>query len=297
MNATATEVPATEGARTERAEGLSDPEPPPWSAVLRTQLRLLLQKKWKLLTLLALAIAVQTFGILSLIPRFGPDSALGVTTGVAGWSLSTIAMAPPVYGLVGLIALFWAASVWSDEGPGARAYHWSLPVRRPVHDLTRVGAGALLFMAAALLAVSVGYGIHVLGGANIPLGEPPVLGLTVLGIGLVYLLGAIPTFLVDHPIRWTVGTVLGYLILGGLLQEAAERWSWLAGLEGAVKSVWNGAYGLEAAFAAPPHVSTVVQQTGSATSVAALLLWLCLAAVAVVSLSLLHLERAKGAAE
>lgn len=290
------EAPATKGARTERAGGLSDPEPPPWSAVLRTQLRLLLQKKWKLLALLALAIALQTFGILRGVQWMG-EPAPGVEAGGGGWSLSTIAMAPPVYGLVGLIALFWAASVWSDEGPGARAYHWSLPVRRPVHDLTRVGAGAILFMAAALLAFSVGYGIHVLRGVSISLGEPPVLGLTVLGIGLVYLLGAIPTFLVDHPIRWTLGTVLGYLILGGLLQEAAERWSWLAGLEGAVKSVWNGAYGLEAAFAAPPHVSTVVQQTGSATSVPALLLWLCLAAVAVVSLSLLHLERAKGAAE
>lgn len=278
-------------------EGRTETRPPAWRSVLQAQLRLVLRKKWKLLTFLVLAIALQTFGILSLIPRFGPDSALGVTTGVAGWSLSTIAMAPPVYGLAGLIAFFWAASIWSDEGPGERAYHWSLPVRRPLHDLTRVAAGALLFMAGLLLAVSAGYGVHMLRGINIPVGEPLVLGLTVLGVGLTYLIGSVPSLLADHPLRWTVGTVLGYLMIGGLLEEGAERWTWLAGLEGAVKSVWNGAYGLEAAYTAPSHVSTAVQNTGSPTSADALLLWLGLTAAAVVSVSFLHLERAKGAAE
>ncbi len=60
--------------------------------------------------------------------------------------------------------------------------------------------------------------------------------------------------------------------------------------------MWNGAYGLETACTAAPEVSAVVQETGTSTSVDALFLWLVLATAAVVAVSFLHLERAKGAA-
>ena len=261
--------------------------PPSWGIVFRSQLRLLLRKKWRLLALLGLAVAVPT----TQVPT---QSARGM-----GMGLPEVAANPVPYWMAVLLAVAWAVSIWSNEGPGERAYHWSLPVRGPVHDLTRVAVGGLLFLTVALLSFSVVYVALLLMGGSFVLGDPALLGLSVAGVVLGYLLGTIPALVADHPLRWTVGTILGYLILGGLIEEAAERWGWLAGVEGALKSVWNGAYGLNDAIMAPSIVwlSGQVGESVSPDPVGALVLWLCLAAVAVVSLSLLHLERAKGAAE
>lgn len=304
MNAN-TEAPTTEGAQAagaKHAEGEAEAGPPPWGTVFRAQLRLLLRKKWKLLVFLALAIGLPTVGLFRAVTLAGAELTPDLAPGLAAYSLETVAMSPPVYGLAGLLALAWAASVWSDEGPGERAYHWSLPVRRPVHDLTRAGGGALLFLAASALGLSVAFVAHLLLGGRFALGDAAVWGVIVLGIVVSYLLGTIPALVSAHPFRWVIGTVLGYVFLGGLLEVSAERWSWLAGLEGAVKSVWNGAYGLEAALHAPLVVSLSPRvgesfSPGPRGGVLALFLWIVLAAAAVVGVSFLHLERAKGAAE
>lgn len=290
MNGTA-ETPSAEGAQ--GGEGRTDTGPAAWSAVLQAQLRLLLLKKWKLLALLALAIALPTVALLIADPPAATESTRDF--GLADFAATSF------YWLAALLALAWAASVWSDEGPGDRAYHWSLPVRRPVHDLTRVGVGGLLFLAVAALVVFGVWAGHLLLGGSFVLGDPALFGLSAAVVAVAYLLGTIPALVADHPSRWAVGTVLGYLILGGLLEEAAERWSWLAGLEGVVKSVWNGAYGLENALTYPSVVaiSRRVEEYSldPGQGGGALLLWLGLAAAAVVGVSFLHLERAKGAAE
>ena len=46
------------------------------------------------------------------------------------------------------------AIVWFNEAPPHRRYHWAMPVRREVHDIVRVGAGAAwLLVAIALYCV------------------------------------------------------------------------------------------------------------------------------------------------
>lgn len=293
MNGT-TEAPATEEGRAAGAKGAgggTEAGPPAWSTVFRAQLRLLLRKKWKLLGLIGLA------GLTALFWADPPAA----TPSTRHFGVAEFAASPFVYGVAVLLAVAWAASVWSDEGPGERAYHWSLPVRRPVHDLTRVGAGGLLFLAAAAPTLAGIYAAHLLLGGGFALGDPALLGLSAGVVAVAYLLGTIPALVADHPLRWAVATVLGYLIIGGLLEEAAERWSWLAGPEAAVKSVWNGAYGLENALMSPSSVfvSRFVEEYSPDPGQAggALFLWLGLAAAAVVGVSFLHLERAKGAAE
>lgn len=68
-----------------------------------------------------------------------------------------------------------------------------------------------------------------------------------------------------------------------------------------MKSVWDGVYGLENALLSPNFgfVSRRVEEYSPDPGQAggALLLWLGLSAAAVVAVSFLHLERAKGAAE
>lgn len=275
-------VTTTSAAATDPGASATEAAPPAWSAVLRAQARLLVRKKWKLAGLIAAGGALAAY--------------LGLAE-TATNDLSQVIVGSPVYGLAWIVAIGWAASIWSDEGPGDRAYHWSLPVAGPAHDLTRVGLGGVYYLAVGFLGLAAGTVLFVFFAGRPVLGGAGVWGLTALGLTVGFLLGTVPALLTAHPLRWTAGTALGYLILGGLLGEAADRWTWLAGLEGGVKSVWNGTLGLESAIAAPMQVGGFADEMVSTRPVAALLLWLGLAAAAVVGVSLLHVERAKGAAE
>lgn len=272
----------TSAATTDSGASATEAAPPAWSAVLRSQARLLLRKKWKLAGLIAAGAALAAY--------------LGLVEGTAN-DLSQVVVGSPVYGLAWILAVGWAASIWSDEGPGDRAYHWSLPVTRPAHDLTRVGLGGLYYLAVGFAGLAAGTALVALFAGTPVLGGIRVWGLAALGLVLGFLLGAVPALLTAHPIRWSAGAALGYLIVGGLLGEAADRWTWLAGLDAVVKSVWNGTFGLESAIAAPMQVGGFADGMVTTRPVAALLLWLGLSAVAVVGVSFLHLERAKGAAE
>lgn len=267
-------------------EGTRGRVPPDWASVLGAQSRLLARKQWKLLGLLAAGTALVTF------LRFGEAYREQATI-----TVEELLLGSPLYVLACLLAVAWAAGVWSDEGPGERAYHWSLPVVRPVHDLTRVGVGAGFFLIAGLGGLALGGAASLVWGVPLVPGGITSMGLIALGLLLGFLLGTVPALLSGHPLRWAVGVPLGYAVFGGLTAEAADRWSWLQGIEAAVTSVWSGTLGLRAAFLAPHEVTGYAEGPVSSEPLGALLLWLGLAAAAVVALSFLHLERAKGAAE
>lgn len=256
--------------------------PPGWTEVYGAQLRLLIRKQWKVLGALAVAAAGFTY--------------LGLMEGLAANVLALL-LGSPLYVLAWILAAGWAAGVWSDEGPGDRAYHWSLPVSRPVHDLTRVAIGAALYLVIGALGLAAGSLVFAVGGGAPTLGGVAAWGLIALALLTGFLLGTVPALASEHPVRWMVGVTFGYLILGGLLEEAAEKWTWLGGVETAVKSVWDGSHGLQAAMFAPHRVTGYAEETASGGAVGALLLWLGLAAATVVAVGFLHLERAKGAAE
>ncbi len=50
----------------------------------------------------------------------------------------------------------WAVMVWHGEGPDSRSYHWSLPVPRPLHDLARVGVGAVYLLGICAVLAGAG---------------------------------------------------------------------------------------------------------------------------------------------
>lgn len=70
-----------------------------------------------------------------------------------------------VAALLGLPAgLFWALGVWHGELPHRRAYHWSLPVSRPGHDLARIAAGGLWLLAAYGVLAAAGAVVAAMSG-------------------------------------------------------------------------------------------------------------------------------------
>jgi hypothetical protein len=70
--------------------------------------------------------------------------------------------------IVAMLALLggvvWAVMVWHGEGPSRRSYHWSLPVRRPVNDLVRVGLGAAYLLGVCTVLAGIGAMADALNG-------------------------------------------------------------------------------------------------------------------------------------
>ena len=286
-------VPPGDGSAPEREDAS---RPPTWGTVAAAQARLVARKRWKTLAAIPLGMGLFVLPWLYMVLVDAGASPDGVSVSFVDLLLG------PLYFLVLLVGFAWALTLWSDEGPGDRAYHWSLPVERPVHDLTRLGVGAVWFLAAGVAGVLVwGLGWNTFAG-GIRTGSLEGLLIGASGPGLAYLLGSVPALLCDRPLRWTAGSVLGYAVGTGVLMEIAKRWSWLSPLPDVLASVWSGELGLRAAVLAPRHLAGVVEapvENVSPTSEPglALLLWVVLAAAAVVGLSFVHLERAKGAAE
>lgn len=118
--------------------------------------------------------------------------------------------------LPGMIALGGLAAVltWSNEGPGNRRYHWSLPVARELHDLLRVIAGALwlvmLIAAFATIAWFLEAPIH----RSYWLNDAPLFWLAMFLVPLlVYALATVPALLSGKPLLWIFGTMLVSLLL------------------------------------------------------------------------------------
>lgn len=260
-------------------------EPPAWTTVMKQQVRLVSWKQRRSLALLALAAAVVS--LLRLAPPFPADAAVAATE---------ILILAPAYGFGLLIALVWPVIVWSDEGPGDRSYHWSLPVPRAVHDLTRTGVGGAWFLTAALVGLAVGF-LTVFVGWGRPTvpGAPGPLVAAALGLTVAYLGGSVVAQLTEHPFRWLLGIFIGLVLFGTLGAMAAMRWPWAAPVYEVGLSVFQGSYGLNAALDAP---RTLARGDAAASDAwAALLLWLGLAVAAVVASSLVFRQRAKGAAQ
>ena len=274
----------------------SVPRPPAWGTVLAAQARLVARKRWKTLAAIPLGMGIFVLPWFYVAAETGALPSGGIST-FAGLMLGS-----PFHLFAILAAFAWALTLWSDEGPGDRAYHWSLPVGRPGHDLIRVAAGGAWMLAVGATGVLAwSLGGTLLSRMTITPGAPGELLVAASGVCLGYLLGSVPALLCDRPLRWTAGSVLGYAVGTGVLMEIAKRWVWLAPLPEALASVWNGELGLRSAVFAHVHIqgdtSGWLVDTYTSQPGLALFLWIALAAAAVVGLSFVHLERAKGAAE
>lgn len=244
--------------------------------VFRAQLRLLFRRWWSLtgLALLTAApMAILTGGV------HGVET-LSLSDGVARtWMLPT------------LMALFWPAiATWRDDKPSERAYHWTLPVDRAMHQLLRTAAGWVHLMAGlaagGLLAWAAMAGIQ--GGAEA--GDLGTLAAVPASAMVLYLVGSIPALITERPVLWLI---VGYAALGAVIGIAGLLdWSWLQQL--LLDAVTSGRLSLSAAANAPATLGgQLVGELGvTASPWQALGLWLAVTAGLTVATARLHLERA-----
>lgn len=258
---------------------------PGWTVVLRRQMRLVMLKRRRELLLLGGAAALAAF--LRLTGAFPADSV----------SFARFFAASSLLPLVTFVALLWPGGVWSGEGPGDRAYHWSLPVARPAHDLTRLGAGAAWYLVIVALGLGIGLLTVYLGwGRATPLTRVEVPVAAVLTTVLAYLAGSVPTLFSGHPYRWIFGTYAGGGLALMLSEVVAEKQLLAAWLHEGLRSVTVGDYGFMSAFEAPVRIAAAPGFDGAGGAPwGCLLLWTGVAAAAVAITSLVHLERARGA--
>jgi hypothetical protein len=105
----------------------------------------------------------------------------------------------------------WSMLVWWREGPDRRSYHWSLPISRPIHDLMRVLAGAVILLGCyAVLAFAGWLAAHAQGNFDhLAALWPQSWASYFVGPTIVYLLVSPLVLWSDYAItRWAYGVIL-----------------------------------------------------------------------------------------
>ena len=162
--------------------------------------------------------------------------------------LTRLLAAAPVW--LTVVGPVWAIAVYHNEGPSNRLYHWSQPVRRDIHTLARLGAGAAwLLILYAVLALA-GVLMAAVDGAG---GQLSAVGFvawvnffTAPLIGFVGL--SILTVLSDYPIRWFFG--LFFLFVASL--ALVEEWlGWSAVVEYVLAPLGGEAWALGPTLVVP----------------------------------------------
>lgn len=250
--------------------------PPGWRAVGRLQIALVGRGRRRELLLLGGVMVALMLG-----QRFPGGSAAPTTQSAAQILLSSSHV------LLLFVALLWPTSVWRGEGPGRRAYHWSLPVDRRVHDLLRVSAGAawLLGTVAAGAVLGLGIGVAIEGG--IPAGDWRVYPGLLLALLVLYGFGSVAALVSDHPFRWIIGVPVLYVGVRSIAGLAG-----LGSVTTALQSAETGRLGLATALFGPRSFTSSFwrQVLGDGAPLQAGLLWFLIAAGAVLLAASLHRE-------
>ena len=160
--------------------------------------------------------------------EIGPDLLIGPGAGMVLLAIGTV----------------WGVVAWRDEPPRTRFYHWSMPIDVAVHDLARVTAFLLWFLAGLALYLLVG--LLVMSGYDVPLravGWMPWVAPYAVGI-IGYLLGVAFATAFERPVEY----VLGVIILSSALWLVAVAYQ-LEWLLAGLRQVFFGRYGLITAAA------------------------------------------------
>lgn len=199
-------------------------ELPTWLQTLSTQIRLIRRTRRKGLTILMAIVVTQivfmaSFGILlgvtfttsdegtevgfSHVSRL--DEEFELELGEGGWALAVGFLIFAIFGL------FWPVSVWSDDRPAERSYHWAMPVERSRHDLTRVLAGGIIYWVLLAIVYLVAVGAALVSGNTAGLDRLTLwswLGL-IMGPAIPYTVGSVFAVRFEHPMAWFWGTIGG----------------------------------------------------------------------------------------
>lgn len=202
--------------------------------------------------------------------------------------------------LASLLGNFWSfpllaglfaplAIVWRGEGPSGRAYHWTLPVDRPVQQLLRIAAGWLHLMAGVAAGLLVAWGLGALFHGGMALGRPGVVLGLFPSITVLYLLGSVAAVATDHPLVWIF---VAYLAVGAIQAVASTQgWGWLD--TAVAEAFTTGPLSLSAAAAGPQGLAF-----GEASDLVrwrpwqAVPLWIAISAALTAAAARVHLERA-----
>lgn len=106
-----------------------------------------------------------------------------------------------------LIGPVWALTIFHNEGPSERLYHWSLPTDRTAHTLARVAAGAAWLWILFGVLLGAGALVAAIDGDLWQLGVISTAGWVNFFTGplLGYLLVSILAVASDYPVRWLLG--------------------------------------------------------------------------------------------
>lgn len=115
----------------------------------------------------------------------------------------------------------WAFSVFHNEGPSNRLYHWSQPVRRDLHTMARLTAGAAWLVIMYAVLAAAGLLMAAIEGTAWQLAAIGFSGwanfFTAPLIG--YFAVAVLTVLSDYPLRWFFGLIFLFVATLSLMQQ------------------------------------------------------------------------------
>jgi hypothetical protein len=184
-----------------------------------------------------------------------------------------------------MLALFLPMVVWKGEDPANRSYLWALPVERGWHQLAKNGSGWVWLMVAMAALLLWGLFMATVTGGDIAvkdysqfIGEDmrsaqrgdwrriveqvpgwqwavPFTAATIM-----YLIGSAVVLASNHPWRWYVGVVFGFMVLSAVL----EITDWTAG-ERVMEAFFDGRYGLQTVLSGEANTTgTYLSRAGEA---------------------------------
>jgi hypothetical protein len=189
-----------------------------------------------------------------------------------------IAFHPEHQMLPGIVGFLFPILVWRGEERFGASFLWTLPVDRRRHALAKVFAGWVWLMGGVALFVLWSLALALLSGGNIFAEETlrvlrsfsipashtldpaavetirwtpePLLWLAPFtSATAAYLLASALGLATRHPLRWIVGSVVGFYIVFGIVDAANSEWL-VNILERPLESLFEGPYGLDALLTA-----------------------------------------------
>lgn len=272
-----------DGVRTDEAERgrTSDPEAgparrsPTVGEAFRAQLRLLFRRRWSLAAL----------AVLTALPMVVLAASLHGAPGVALSDLIQGTWIAPT-----VLALVWPmTTVWRDDTPSERAYHWTLPVDRSRLQLVRAAAGWVHLGAGLAAGIALGWATGASIHDGMATGQPAVLAAVIPAATVLYLVGTLPALITDRPLLWLFVAYVAVAALQGLAM--ARGWGWL---DTALANVFTGGpLSLSAAAVLPQAVPGELGGSSAAWGPwRAVALWLAVTVALTVGAARIHLERA-----
>jgi hypothetical protein len=167
-----------------------------------------------------------------------------------GHAVANFGFTPEVSIIIAFLALFLPIAMWQDEGPPKRAYHWSMPVARSTHALTKTFAGWIWLLAATAVFVLLISIIDAITKRIAGLSFPPDPNFKAwewlvpfTAVTIAYLFASAAAVGARSPLIWMAGAIMGYFGVIGILNLLGYP-----DLARAMMKLFSGFYGANTAL-------------------------------------------------